>query len=222
MTEGAVEGGDARLIVEQFVVQPFAENSLLIGCVRTRQGVLIDPGGRVPELLAAADRHALSIEAIWLTHAHIDHVMGVAEAARATSAPILLHPDDRAWYEGAEQQGAMFGMAFELPPPVDRWLSDGETLALGELTAEVIHVPGHSEGHVAFWFRDLATVFSGDCLFAGSIGRTDLPGGSYETLMSSIRGRLLPLGDGARVVPGHGPSTTIGEEVRTNPFLIKR
>lgn len=208
------------MIVDSLVVEPFAENSWLLGCPAQGVGVLVDPGGRVPELLALAAGADLTVSEIWLTHAHIDHVTGVAEAVRETGAPIRLHPADRPLYDNVERQAAMFGLRAEPLPAPTHALRAGEMLALGDLDAEVLEVPGHSPGHVAFSFPGQDLVVAGDCLFAGSIGRTDLPGGSYETLMDSIQRVLLPLGDATRVLPGHGPETTIGRERRTNPFLI--
>ncbi len=201
------------------VVAPFSENSWLIGCPETGVGALVDPGGHVEKLLEIAGREGLSIEQIWLTHAHIDHVAGVAEATAATGAPLALHPLDRPLYEAVEQQGAMFGLHVPALPLPDRWLAADDLMTLGRLQARVLHVPGHAPGHVAFWFADLSVVIAGDCLFAGSIGRTDLPGGDHETLMRSIRDVLLPLGDDVTVLPGHGPETTLARERRTNPFL---
>lgn len=201
------------------VVAPFGENSWLIGCAETGAAALVDPGGHVPELLAIADQQGLDVGQIWLTHAHIDHVAGVAEAVEATGASLLLHPLDRPLYDSVGQQAAMFGLQVPPLPPPSRWLETDERLEIGRLRARVLHVPGHAPGHVAFWFADLDVVISGDCLFAGSIGRTDLPGGSYEVLMQSIRDVLLPLGEGVTVLPGHGPQTTLGQELRTNPFL---
>ena len=208
------------MIIEHEVVEPFAENAWLVADEASRQAVLIDPGGNVPQLLERARAAGLQIQAIWLTHAHLDHVSGVAEAVELTGVEVWLHPADRPLYDATQQQGAMFGLTVRLPPPPDHDLVPGEPLRLGGLDVEVIHVPGHSPGHVAFWVPAAGTVISGDCLFAGSIGRTDLPGGSYAELMRSIRERLLPLGDDTRVVTGHGPNTTIGRERLTNPFLV--
>jgi len=209
------------MILHYEVVEPFAENSWLVGCPESGRAALVDPGGHVPQLLQAARDHGLEIVDIWLTHAHIDHVTGVAEAVEATGAPVWLHPDDLRLYEAVEQQGAMFGLQITPPPPPDHELAAGQTLELGSLRAEVRFVPGHSPGHVAFWFAAQQVVIAGDCLFAGSIGRTDLPGGSYGTLMDSIREQLLPLGDEVRVLPGHGPETTIGRERSSNPFVLE-
>lgn len=211
---------DAPLFARALVVEPFAENSWLAGCTATGDAVLVDPGGRVPELFDLAAAEGLSIRAIWLTHAHIDHVAGVAEAAaRLASAPILLHPDDEPLYRAAAQRGLMFGLQIATPPDPTAWLETPGKLRLGELEVEVIHLPGHSPGHVGFWIPAARTVIQGDVLFAGSIGRTDLPGGDYGTLIRSIRDGLLPLGDDVRVLCGHGPDTTVGEERRSNPFL---
>lgn len=207
------------MFVRVLVVEPFAENSWVLGCPDSGRAVLVDPGGRVDELLDLASTAGLQVEAIWLTHAHIDHVAGVAEAVERSGAPVWLHRDDRPLYEAADRQGAMFGLDVRQPPPARHELKHGQTLELGSLRAEVLHVPGHSPGHVAFWFREPEVVVSGDCLFAGSIGRTDLPGGSYDSLMDSLHRLLLPLGDGVRVLPGHGPETSIGRERRSNPFL---
>lgn len=207
------------MIVRTVIVEPFGENAYVLGCEDTGQGVLVDPGGRVEDLIALAEASGIEIGGIWLTHAHLDHVTGVAEAVAVTGAEVWLHPEDRPLYDAVPRQGEMFGIEVTQPPDPDRELRGGETLELGDLKAEVLHVPGHSPGHVAFWFRDQRIVASGDCLFAGSIGRTDLPGGSYETLMDSLHRVLLPLGDEARVLPGHGPETTIGRERRSNPFL---
>ncbi len=208
------------LFVHCEVVEPFAENARLVGCRQSGASVLVDPGGQVDELLGVAAAEHLSVEAIWLTHAHLDHVTGVSAAVASVGpVPILLHPDDLPLYDAVAQQGQMFGLAVEQPPPPTRWLEVGETLELGELRAEVLHLPGHSPGHVGFWFASQRTVLSGDVLFAGSIGRTDLPGGDYDTLISSIREGLLPLGDDVSVLCGHGPNTTIARERTSNPFL---
>lgn len=206
-----------RLHVE--VVEPFAENSWLLACEASGQAALIDPGGHVVELLARAAQLGVVVKEIWLTHAHIDHVAGVADAVDATGAPIRLHPHDLPMYETVAQQAAMFGLQVRRPPAPTHWLAAGEQLTLGTLRANVLLVPGHSPGHVAFWLPEEAVLLSGDCLFAGSIGRTDLPGGDYATLMRSIHEQLLVLPDHARVLSGHGPETTIGRERRTNPFL---
>jgi hydroxyacylglutathione hydrolase len=205
------------MIVEIAAVGPFFKNGFVLGCPDSREAVLIDPGDEVAELLAFADRNALSIRHILLTHGHVDHVTGVAAAKRALGAPVYLHRDDLILYEGAVDMGAMFGLRVEPPPPVDVFYSPGQAIVFGTLTARPHHTPGHCPGGVCLEVGD--DLFVGDTLFAGSIGRTDLPGGDYATLIASIRTVLFAFGDQARVYPGHGPATTIGHERRTNPFL---
>jgi hydroxyacylglutathione hydrolase len=208
------------MIIEIRAVGPFFKNGFVLGCPDTREAVLIDPGDEVAELLAFADRSALSIRHILLTHAHVDHITGVAAAKRVLGAPVYLHRDDLFLYEGAVDMGAMFGLRVEPPPPVDVFYSPGQTIAFGTLEAQPHHTPGHCPGGVCLQVGD--DLFVGDTLFAGSIGRTDLPGGDYATLIASIRTVLLAFGDEARVYPGHGPATTIGQERRTNPLLQRR
>ena len=212
------------MIVEVRVGGPFQENGYVIGCEDTRAAVIVDPGDSVADLLACAAQANLSIRQILLTHAHIDHITGVAAARRATGAPVHLHRGDTFLYDDAAAMGAMFGMRVEAPPPVDEFYGSGVAIRFGNLEARPHHTPGHSPGGVCLEVgavgkagRDL---FVGDTLFAGSIGRTDLPGGDYRTLIASIRDVLYPFGDDARVYSGHGPTTTIGRERRTSPFLV--
>ena len=212
--------GESRLLIHTEVVAPFAENARLVADRHTGHGVLVDPGGEVDALVGAAEAAGIAIGAIWLTHAHLDHVTGVNDAiSRLGELPIWLHPDDAPLYESVVQQGMMFGFPVDAPAPVTDWLTTGQQMSLGDLRAEVLHLPGHAPGHVGFWFADQRTLLSGDVLFAGSIGRTDLPGGDYATLMRSIHERLVPLGDDVRVLSGHGPDTTVGRERASNPFL---
>ena len=211
------------MIVESQAVGPFFKNGFVVGCERTRDAVIIDPGDEVASLLAFAGRENLAIRHILLTHAHVDHVTGVAAAKRALGVPVYLHRDDQFWYERAVESGAMFGLNVEPQPPIDVYYTPGQVIAFGTLEARPHHTPGHCPGGVCLQVgrkgeagRDL---FVGDTLFAGSIGRTDLPGGDYATLITSIRSVLFAFGDDAVVHPGHGPDTTIGRERRTNPFL---
>ncbi|HEV8348196.1 MAG TPA: MBL fold metallo-hydrolase [Vicinamibacterales bacterium] len=204
-------------------VGPFFKNGFVLGCEETRDAVLIDPGDEVQSLLTAAEHHKLSIRHILLTHAHVDHVTGVAAAKRALSAPIYLHRDDLFLYERAVESGAMFGLQVEPQPPIDVFYTKAQVIGFGNYEVRPHHTPGHCPGGVCLQVgkkgetgKDL---FVGDTLFAGSIGRTDLPGGDYRTLIGSILNVLFGFGDEARVYPGHGPATTIGEERRTNPFL---
>lgn len=213
------------MIIEIQAVPPFYKNGFVLGCEETRDAVLIDPGDEVAQLLAAAERLALTIRHILLTHGHVDHVTGVASAKRALGVPVYLHRDDLFLYENAVSQGAMFGLTVEAPPPVDVFYTPGQIVAFGRYEARPHHTPGHCPGGVCLQVgpRGTAgkTLIVGDTLFAGAIGRTDLPGGDYATLIHSIRTVLFAFGDDAEVYPGHGPKTTIGHERRTNPFLVE-
>lgn len=179
--------------------------------------MLVDPGEEAERFLAAAAERARRITAIWLTHAHLDHILGVAAVQEATGAPIHLHPGDRKLYDELPQQGLWMGLRLTRPPSPDHELRHGQRLRIGGVEVGVRHAPGHSPGHVCFTAP--GAVLSGDLLFAGSIGRSDLPGGDHDTLIASIRSELLSLPDGTLVYPGHGPVTTVGAERRTNPFL---
>jgi glyoxylase-like metal-dependent hydrolase (beta-lactamase superfamily II) len=209
--------------IESLAVAPFHKNGFLVTCDATRDAILIDPGDETDGLLAIAQASEVTVRLILLTHGHVDHVAGVARAKRATGAPVGVHRDDLFLYEAAIQHGLFFGLRVEQPPPPDLFLSPGTPLAFGRCSVEVHHTPGHSPGGVCLHVRgaeaDETHLFVGDTLFAGSIGRTDLPGGDYETLMQSIRTVLLGFDDAAIVHPGHGPETTIGRERTTNPFL---
>ena len=210
----------SKLALSYLTVGAFSENSYVVGCSESGCGVLIDPGGEVPELLSMAADMGLEINEIWLTHAHLDHVLGLAEAVEKTGAPVWLHPEDRFLYDAAPQEGEAFGFPVGVLPKPAESLEAGQQLKLGGHSVEVLHVPGHSPGHVAFWFPGSRLLIAGDVLFAGSIGRTDLPGGSYETLMDTIRQVVVSLGDDVRGFPGHGDPTTVGAERTSNPFLV--
>ena len=211
------------LIIESRAVEPFYKNGFVVASGETRDAILIDPGDEVDDLLRIVESQRLTVRHILLTHAHMDHVSGVARAKRATAAPIGVHRDDVFLYEAAVEQGRMFGYALEQPPPPDFDLGAGGPFAVGDCLVHVHHTPGHSPGGVCLRIAGPGVtethLFVGDTLFAGSIGRTDLPGGDYDTLMRSIRGVLLGFGDAAIVHAGHGPDTTIGRERATNPFL---
>jgi hydroxyacylglutathione hydrolase len=211
------------MIVETAAVGPFFKNGFVVGCEETREAVLIDPGDEVATLLAAAERRTLSIRHILLTHAHVDHVTGVAAAKRALAVPVYLHRDDQFLYDRAVQSGAMFGLQVEPQPPIDRYYAPEDVIAFGRYEVRPHHTPGHCPGGVCLQIGRKGEIgkdlFVGDTLFAGSIGRTDLPGGDFNVLIASIRDVLFAFGDEAIVHPGHGPDTTIGQERRTNPFL---
>lgn len=212
------------MILEVRAVPPFYKNGFLVACERTREAAIIDPGDEVDELLAAVRDYDADVKYILLTHAHVDHVTGVGAAKAAFDVPVYLHRDDLFLYERAVDQGAMFGYRLQPPPPIDVFY-DMSPIAIGDLEVRLHHTPGHCPGGVCLqigkkgeWGRDL---FVGDTLFAGSIGRTDLPGGDYEILMRSITEVLFPLGDEAVVHPGHGPDTTIAREKAANPFVVE-
>jgi hydroxyacylglutathione hydrolase len=211
------------MIIEIRAVQPFFKNGFVLGCEDTREGVIIDPGDEVDELVAAVSKHGLTIRYILLTHAHLDHITGVAAARAAFDAPTVLHHDDDFLYEAVVQQGQMFGLRVAPQPKVDLHYDGAGPWRFGAFGAWVHHTPGHCPGGVCLAVgRDGEAdrqLFVGDTLFAGSIGRTDLPGGDHDTLLRSIREVLFAFPDDTVVYPGHGDPTTIGQEKRTNPFL---
>ena len=195
----------------------FVENCYLVADATTRQAVIIDPGEESARFLAELGRRGWSLQGIWLTHAHIDHIMGVGAVHAASGAPIHLHPLDRSLYDRLPAYGSWVGMRLEAPPAPQVELSAGQVLGIGRHRFEVRHTPGHSPGSVSF--RGQGMIFGGDVLFNGSVGRTDLPGGDATTLMSTIQSEFLSLPDSTVVRSGHGPETTIGVERLTNPFL---
>jgi hydroxyacylglutathione hydrolase len=213
------------MIVESQAVGPFFKNGFVIACENTREAVLIDPGDEIPALLSFVERNGLAVQYILLTHAHVDHVTGVAAAKRALAVPVYLHRDDLFLYERAVQTGVLFGLDVEPQPPIDEFYTPNQVIAFGSYEVRPHHTPGHCPGGVCLQVGKKGEVgkdlFVGDTLFAGSIGRTDLPGGDYATLIASIRNVLFAFGDDAIVHPGHGQDTTIGRERRTNPFLVK-
>jgi glyoxylase-like metal-dependent hydrolase (beta-lactamase superfamily II) len=210
------------MIIEVRAVAPFYKNGFVVACGRTREAVVVDPGDEVDELLGAVRDLDVQVQSILLTHAHVDHITGVAAAKEAFDVPVYLHRDDQFLYDMAVQQGAMFGFKVRQPPPVDVYY-DAAPVPFGEYEARVHHTPGHCPGGVCLQVGRRGTqgrdLFVGDTLFAGSIGRTDLPGGDFNLLIASIRNVLFAFGDEAIVHPGHGPDTTIGKERQTNPFL---
>jgi len=211
------------MIIEVHASAPFFKNGFVLGCDETHEGVVVDPGDEVGLLLSAVEQHGLSIRYILLTHAHLDHVTGVARAKQALNVPVVLHRADEVLYENVVQQGMMFGLRVEPQPPIDAFYDGEGPWRFGHYGAWVYHTPGHCPGGVclAVGREDQTdrTLFVGDTLFAGSIGRTDLPGGDLETLLTSIRSVLLRFPDDTVVWPGHGPSTSVGRERQTNPFL---
>ena len=209
------------MIHEILPVGPLQCNCSVIGDEITREAMVIDPGDDIEEVLALIDKHNLQVKQIVITHAHIDHVGGAMKLRAATGAPILLNQNDYALLKMLDVQAAWIGMKDPGKVEIDQSVGQADTVRAGSLTANVIHTPGHTEGSVCLYFPAESKLIAGDTLFAGSIGRTDLPGGSMEKIINSLHERVLTLPDDTLVVPGHGPLTTIGEERESNPFLVK-
>lgn len=201
-------------------VTPFAQNCSLIWCEETMKGAAIDPGGDIDELVAAAAQYGVTLEKILLTHGHIDHAGGTADMAARLGIPVEgPQKEDAFWIDQLPNQSRMFGFPHCAAFTPDRWLEDGDKVQVGKVVLDVLHTPGHTPGHVCFFHAPSKLAFVGDVLFAGSIGRTDFPRGSYDELIRSIRGKLWPLGDDVQFVPGHGPMSSFGEERQSNPFV---
>jgi hydroxyacylglutathione hydrolase len=210
------------LILEHFPVGPLQCNCVIIGDEQTKNAIVVDPGEDVEQIADVLRRHELKVKAIIATHAHIDHVGALASLKQLTGAPAMIHEGDVPLYEQLAQQAAWLGVPTPSTTALDRLLMEGERLEVGGHTLHVLHTPGHSPGSVSFVVDQVTpTVLSGDTLFAGSIGRTDLWGGSFPEIIDSIRTKLLTFPDEVVVVPGHGPLTTIGAERKTNPFLVE-
>jgi glyoxylase-like metal-dependent hydrolase (beta-lactamase superfamily II) len=215
------------MIVETLVVGLLQVNCYVLGCQDTREAVVLDPGDDVEDILAALKHHRLQLKQIVATHGHFDHVLAVDALRRATDAPFLIHRDDLPILADMQSRAAFFlSLRLPAPPAVDAFLSEGDEVTFGQERLRVIHTPGHSPGGVSLYACPECSegdrqgkVFVGDTLFAGSIGRTDVPGGDYETLLDSVRRKLFPLGDEVVVYAGHGPTTTIGLEKKYNPFF---
>lgn len=207
------------IVVRHAVVGPYAENVYLAACSRTGEAVLVDPGGETSRVLALREPGGYSVRRIFCTHGHIDHVAGAAEARAETGATLQIHAADEGWLEALPRQAEMFGFDAVESPQVDHRHEGGERFSVGACEAVVIHTPGHSPGSCCLFFPEAGILFTGDTLFAGSVGRTDLPGGNVEALRASIHDRLFTLGDEVRFYPGHGPAGLLGEERRANPFV---
>ena len=207
------------MIHEIVPVGPLQCNCSIVGDEVTREGMVIDPGDDIDDILVLVRRHGLTIKQIVITHAHIDHVGGAMKMRAATGAPIILNQNDYDLLKMLSLQARWIGMEPPDEVKIDQTADQGDTLRAGGLSASVLHTPGHSEGSICLYFPAEQTLIAGDTLFAGSIGRTDLPGGSYDKILSSLHDKVLALPDETKVIPGHGPSTTIGEERDTNPFL---
>ena len=209
------------MIHEIFPVGPLQCNCSVIGDEATREGMVIDPGDDIDEILALIRKHNLQIKQIVITHAHIDHVGGAMRLRAATGAPILLNQNDYALLRMLDAQAAWIGVPTPGKVEIDQSVGNSDEIKAGSLAATVLHTPGHTEGSVCLYFPAQKKLIAGDTLFAGSIGRTDLPGGSFEKIIRSLHGTLLSLPDDTVVIPGHGPLTTIGDERESNPFLVE-
>lgn len=209
------------MIHKIFPVGPLQCNCSVVGDEQTGEAMVIDPGDQIQEILDILNSANLKLKQIVITHAHIDHVGGAMKLKAATGAPILMNRNDAALLKMLDVQAAWLGMQPPGPVQIDESVDQGSTIKTGNLSASVIHTPGHTEGSICLYFPEQQTLVAGDTLFAGSIGRTDLPGGSYDKIMRSLHNQVLALPDETQVVPGHGPLTTIGDERESNPFLQK-
>jgi len=214
---------DGLLRIDLFAGGPFSQNGYLLRDPATQRAAIVDPGASTPRMIAALRESGEELEAVYLTHAHIDHVEGIPLVRAYSNAPIYLHPDDLPLYDRVESQAAWFGLTLPDPlPRPDRELQPGTKIAVGGHELEVRFAPGHAPGHVIFYSKELSLALVGDVVFAGSIGRTDLPGGDFRQLMDSIRSQVLTLPDETRLLTGHGPETTVRNERLGNPFLISQ
>ena len=207
------------MIHEILAVGPLQCNCSILGDETTREAIVVDPGGDIARILAAVQKHGLTVRQILITHAHIDHIAGAARLKQLTGAPILYNQHDLSLVKIMDEQAGWLGIPTPDVPAPDDTLDEGKLIAMGGITGSILHTPGHTQGSVCLYLPSQSLLLAGDTLFAGSIGRTDLPGGDLRTLLASIRERLLPLPDDTTVLPGHGPGTTIAAERESNPFL---
>ena len=207
------------MLISTVVVSEFMTNCFIVADDSTHEAIVIDPGGEGHRIMQEIEKMDVHVKAVINTHAHVDHIGALKEIKNAYNPEIMLHNLELPILHTASKMGRLFGVSIEQPPEPDRFLCDGDQICCGDITLTVIETPGHSPGGISLVSSDGKYCFAGDTLFAGSIGRTDLPGGDYNTLIQSIKTRLIPLGDDVRVLPGHGPATTIGTERRYNPFL---
>jgi len=201
------------------IVGPVSCNCAIVACPETRDAAIIDPGGDADRILAAVREMDVQVKMLLHTHGHFDHVLATRDVAEATGAKVVIHQNDRPMYDNLPRQGKIFGFEAEPPPEPKLLLVGGEIVVVGKLSATVIHTPGHTPGSVGFYFEADGILFAGDTLFAGSIGRTDLPGGSFPAILKSIQNKLYVLPPDTRVIPGHGGETTIDHERQHNPFI---
>jgi len=205
------------MILKTITVGPMGVNCYLIGCEKTKAGAVIDPGDDAPVILNAIKQEDLDIQYILLTHGHVDHLAHLMKLQDKINAEFLMHQEDAFLLKGLFAQALMFGLPNPGNPKADRFISDGEEIKLGDLKIKILHTPGHSPGSVTYFVED--KLFVGDLIFSGSIGRTDLPKGDYQTLINSVETKIFSLPDETIIYPGHGPETTVGQEKATNPFF---
>lgn len=205
------------MVIEKLVVSPLQENCYILGCEETLAGAIIDPGDEAARIINRVAGLGLAVRHVINTHGHVDHISAVQDIKEALGAKFCMHQGDTMYLEETVEHAKMFGIAGARTPKVDVWLNDGDTIAIGNLTVNVIHAPGHSPGGCLLQVG--SDVFCGDLIFAGSIGRTDLPGGDYQTILETLETKILTLSDDTRLHPGHGPSTTVAVERQYNPFL---
>lgn len=204
-------------------VTPYEQNCTLLVCEQTLKAALVDPGGDLDRLIDVVKQQGVTLESILVTHGHLDHVGGVAALSKQLSLPIIgPHVEDEFWIQALPEQCRMFGFPKSDSFVPSRWLKDGDSVEVGNEKLQVIHCPGHTPGHVVFYSASANLAIVGDVLFKGSIGRTDFPKGNYQTLINSIQLKLWPLGKDVAFIPGHGPMSTFGEEMRSNPFVKVR
>src|SRR3974390_1761922 len=208
------------MIHKIFPVGPLACNCSVVGDEKTHEAMVIDPGDEIEKVLAILQQYNLTVKQIVITHAHIDHIGGAAKLKRLTGAPVLLNSNDQMLLKMLDVQASWLGMRPPEETVIDASLTTGDKVQAGNVIADVLHTPGHTEGSICLYFPAEKKLIAGDTLFAGSIGRTDLPGGSFKKIMESLLGPILALPDDTVVIPGHGELTTIGDERETNPFLI--
>jgi glyoxylase-like metal-dependent hydrolase (beta-lactamase superfamily II) len=210
------------MIIKTFPVGPLACNCTILGDEEAGEAIVIDPGDEVDEIYRRLTALGLKLKQILVTHAHIDHVGGALKLKRLTGAPILLNENDLPLLAMMDEQAGWIGVPTPETAPPDAWLADGQIVGLDRFPAEVLHTPGHTQGSICLHFAPLKLLVAGDTLFSGSIGRTDLPGGDFEQIIDSIHTRLLALPDDTKVLAGHGPATSIGDERKRNPFLRRK
>jgi hydroxyacylglutathione hydrolase len=211
--------GGISMLLSTVVVTEFMTNCFILGDEETRQALVIDPGGEAERILSQIESMGLTVTAVVNTHAHVDHIGALKEIKDTTGALVMMHASELPLLQAASRMGRLFGIRIDQPPDPDRYLGETDQIQCGGISLSVIETPGHSPGGISLVTSDGKYCFAGDTLFAGSIGRTDLPGGDYQTLIASIKTKLLPIGDDVKVLPGHGPATTMGTERRYNPFL---